>query len=606
MVNLQDLHLHWGQCKYKGKSYRSYSLARAYRKDGRNRKEIIYKLGKLTEDEVVKWRSLLKGLKKPEAIVTTLDDIKVTEHYAYLDVATANAIWDYWQLDEVFQNNGKRDVKISSIARILAVNRCIDPVSKSQTPEWVVKTALPWMFDIDRHSINATRIFRELAIIESHKEAICEHIFNLLSIRNPESMDSVFYDLSSTTFTGSRCVLMKWGHCKEGYRNHVVLAIVVNKDGLPFYWEVLPGGTADATTMVWLVDRLKKRFKTNNTTLVFDRGMVSDENLALLENEDPEIKYISAMDKSQINSITNVDFSNFSYFNSKNVEKQVCKLTNFRKLNDTTYYKEVKVEGMRRYILCFNPQLFKDQRKARNQAVENFKFFTNSLNAELLDAKKSRQRKATYKKFKHGITKFKLTSFVDVTLRVKHVIRKKADGTEQKVRTYHGTVEVNEKSKQTAGELDGFWLLVTNHTERERDSFSLSAQQAIAPYRDKVVIEAAFRDIKSFVQVAPVCVYTEAHVKAHYTICVLSHLMNRTLTLRLHENEGKKTKEIVSHEKLYKNLSGCMVDHIEVQNVGLSTYNLSRATSEQKELLARIGLTNLISGNIIKKIKSIA
>ncbi len=605
MVNLQELHLHWGQCKYKGKSYRSYSLARAYREDGKNRKEIIYKLGKLTDDEVVKWRFLLKGLKKSEAIITTIDEIKVFEHYAYLDVATANAIWEYWQFDEIFQNNGKRDVGISTIARILSINRCIDPVSKSQTPEWVAKTALPWMLNVDKNSINSSRIFRELETIESHKEAISEHIFNFLSRKNPDSMDSVFYDLSSTTFFGSQCVLMKWGHCKEGYRNHVVLAIVVNKDGLPFYWEVLPGGTADATTISWLVDRLKKRFQTNNTTLVFDRGMVSDDNLTLLEDEDPEIKYISAMDKSQITGITDIDFSNFSHFNSEKIEQQVSELSNFIKFNTNTYYREVKVKDRRRYILCFNPQLYKDQKNVRDQAVENFKHFVNKLNTELQNAKKSRQRKATYKKFKLKITKFKLTRFVDVELKVKHVNRKKTDGTKQKIRTYQGAVKVDKKNKQITGELDGFWLLVTNHTEREGDLFSLSAQEAIAPYRDKVVIESAFRDIKSFVKVAPVCVYTEDHVKAHYTICVLSHLINRTLSLRLHENDGKKTKKIVSHEKLYKNLSSCMIDHIEVQNVGLSTYNLSHATNEHKELLSRIGLTKLLSRNIIKKIKSI-
>jgi len=603
-MDLAKLHLHWRTGKHKEKSYRSYSLARAYRKDGKNRKEIVVKLGKLSETEVEKWRNLLKTIKKPNSFFTTCDDIIVSEHFAYLDVATANAIWDYWQLDEVFQCNGKRDVKISTIARILSINRCIDPASKSQTPEWATKTALPWILSVDKNLINASRIFRELETIENHKEAICEHIFNLMCSRKPDSMDSVFYDLSSTIFSGSQCVLMKWGYCKEGYRNHVVLAIVVNKDGLPFYWEVLPGGTADATTILWLVKRLKKRFKTTNTTLVFDRGMVSDENLALLENEDPEIKYISAMDKSQISGIACIDFSFFSNFSSENVEKQVCKLTSFKKLNSNTYYREVKVEGRRRYILCFNPQLFKDQRKARNQAIENFKCFTNSLNEELQSAKKSRQRKATYKKFKQKITKFKLTGFVDVELRIKHVTNKKSDGTMQKVRTYYGTVTVDDKSKQEASELDGFWLLVTNHIEREGDSFNMSAQQAITPYRDKVVIEAAFRDIKSFVQVAPVCVYTEAHVKAHYTICVLSHLINRTLTLRLHENKGEKTKEIVSHERLFKNLSSCMIDHIEVQNIGLSTHNLSRATEEQMELLGRIGLTNLPSCDIVKNIKS--
>jgi transposase len=55
----------------------------------------------------------------------------------------------------------------------------------------------------------------------------------------------------------------------------LVLALLVNSDGLPFYWEVLPGGTADATTITWLLQRLESRFKIKQITLVFDRGMVS-------------------------------------------------------------------------------------------------------------------------------------------------------------------------------------------------------------------------------------------------------------------------------------------------------------------------------------------
>ena len=35
---------------------------------------------------------------------------------------------------------------------------------------------------------------------------------------------------------------------------------VVNKIGLPFYWEVLPGCTADSTTIIWLLERLKNIF----------------------------------------------------------------------------------------------------------------------------------------------------------------------------------------------------------------------------------------------------------------------------------------------------------------------------------------------------------
>ena len=77
-MDLTELHLHWRVSKYKGKSYRSYSLARAYRKDGKNRKEICVKLGKLSDEAANRWRALLKTLKKPGSFLATSDDIAVT------------------------------------------------------------------------------------------------------------------------------------------------------------------------------------------------------------------------------------------------------------------------------------------------------------------------------------------------------------------------------------------------------------------------------------------------------------------------------------------------------------------------------------------------
>jgi hypothetical protein len=142
-VDLAKLHLHWRTSHYKGHSYRSYSLARAYREHGKNRKEIVLKLGRLSKDEAQRWRSLLQTLKKPSAFVTTLDELIVTSHYAYLDVASASAVWDHWRLNEVFAARGNRDVGIETIARILVVNRCIDPAAKSQTPQWFRRTTLP-------------------------------------------------------------------------------------------------------------------------------------------------------------------------------------------------------------------------------------------------------------------------------------------------------------------------------------------------------------------------------------------------------------------------------------------------------------------------------
>ena len=76
---------------------------------------------------------------------------------------------------------------------------------------------------------------------------------------------------------------------------------MVNKYGLPFYWEVLPENTADLKTIIWLIENLKKQFGPLDLTLVFDRGMVSDDNLTLLE--DAGVHYISAMDKNNQKNI---------------------------------------------------------------------------------------------------------------------------------------------------------------------------------------------------------------------------------------------------------------------------------------------------------------
>lgn len=595
-MDLSKLHLDWGSSRYKGKVYRSYNLARCVWVDGKNKKEPVIKLGKLTDAEVKKWRSLLEAVKNPDYFLTSFDDIVVEKHFAYLDVAVAYAIWDEWGLDKVFKSNGKRIVGIEKTARILTINRCIDPASKSRTPAWFRETALPWMTGVNPREFYPSRVFRDLAVIENHKEAICQFLFGQFVRSNSESMKSVFYDLSSSSFEGVKCKLMNWGHCKDGYKNHIVLALVVNKDGLPFYWEVLPGCTADSKTIVWLLDRLRNKFDLPEITMVFDRGMVSDDNLALLQED--KIKYISAMDRNQIEKITGIDFSAFSNLLPEKIAKQAEHMPGFVKIDKNTFYREIGLEGKRRYILCFNPQLFKDQRKAREQSIVNFRIFADNLNAELLAAKNSRQKKPTHAKFEKKLKRLKLNGFVDVSLTRKY-IRRREDGVDRKILTYQGKVEINDDKRRSAGKLDGFWLLVTNHFEENEQGFVVKPEEAIAPYREKEVIEEAFRDIKSFVEIEPIHVWTEEHVKAHYSICVLSYLIDRTITIRLHKSKGGITKETVAHQKLFKELSKCRLDYIGVENIHQRKFNLTKQTARQEELLRRVDLPSLTSRKIL-------
>lgn len=588
-MDLSKLHLHWGECRRGKYRYRSYSLAKAYRLNGKNRKEIVLKLGKLSDQEVERWQEALQAAKNP----ANSSNRRIIGHLDHLGIAVILEAWNFWGLSEPFESvrtQRERDIPLAAVATALTINRCVDPVSKSKVPSWFRKTTLPFLLEVKPSEVNPSRIFRELTFIKECKDKICQHLCKKMTLAYPEDMGALFYDLSSTTFTGTRCLLVNWGHCKEGYENHVVLALIVNGKGLPIYWEVLEGGTADATTISWLLQRLQEKLSIVIPTMVFDRGMVSDENLSLLEANG--VKYITAMDKNQIVEIAKVDFSQFENL-ADDVERQMDGRSDFIKLDETTYCKEVGVIGERRYVLCFNAQLFRDQRKARREQIAKFQSFVKEQNQELLEAKKQRNLKATQDKFHTWLKKACLQGFVKVQLEEKYV-PKPTKKMLKAILTYQASVYIDEKKEQEAGKLDGFWLLVTNHSEKEEDQFTRDTISVVQPYREKVVIESSFRDIKSFVDIAPVYVWRSEHVKAHYTICVLAHLINRTLTIRLHQAKGNKTSDIISHERLYEELEECKLNRCQAGLGPYEAYEMTRPTERHVELLGRLGMQHLI------------
>ena len=83
-----------------------------------------------------------------------------------------------------------------------------------------------------------------------------------------------------------------------------------------------------------------------------------------------------------------------------------------------------------------------------------------------------------------------------------------------------------------AERLDGLCVFISNHIERNDESFVFSGRQIICAYRDKTKIEDAFKHIKSFLKIRPFYVYLDAHVRAVYSICVLAYFLNKDLAER--------------------------------------------------------------------------
>jgi len=167
------------------------------------------------------------------------------------------------------------------------------------------------------------------------------------------------------------------------------------------------------------------------------------------------------------------------------------------------------------------------------------KIYVDAINNELSNAKRDRAEKSTLNKFNQQLSKKKLKGFIEIKLGDISVKLEGKNGVTHDANSYQGVIHIDSKKKLSVGRLDGFWLLVTNHNEKLDKNFLMTSAETIQPYRDKVVIESAFRDIKSFVEVAPIYVWKDSHVKAHFTICVLAYLINRTITLKLHRNRGE-------------------------------------------------------------------
>jgi transposase len=72
----------------------------------------------------------------------------------------------------------------------------------------------------------------------------------------------------------------------------MVVGLAIDVQGNPICCELWPGNTADVTTLVPVMERLRQRFGLRQITVVADRGMVSQETLAAFEGSQPPVGYI--------------------------------------------------------------------------------------------------------------------------------------------------------------------------------------------------------------------------------------------------------------------------------------------------------------------------
>lgn len=175
----------------------------------------------------------------------------------------------------------------SGIMKDIVIGRLSRPCSKKATVE-----LLETDFGID---IPLEKVYRMLdTLSKKHRikrlqEITSQHCKRLMD----DEVSVLFYDCTTLYFESfTEDELRRFGYSKDHKFNQgqVLLALMVTTEGLPVGYEVFPGDTYEGKTFKNAIDLIKKHYNVKRAIVVADSGLLSRENISLLEEE--KLEYI--------------------------------------------------------------------------------------------------------------------------------------------------------------------------------------------------------------------------------------------------------------------------------------------------------------------------
>lgn len=294
-----------------GKEHVYYSVCESLRvHGGRTMQRQLLHLGELNTTEHDSWQHTLDVLHEDgsrhqrrlftdregaapdddDVVEVRLSSFAVKQPRRFGDCWTGCHGWEQLGLREFWHERlagCAGEVPWDKVLELLAVNRLLAPRSELYVHEkWFAQTAMDLLLDTDAAVAGKDRLYRCLDRIVAHKPALEEHLAQKWRDLFGATFDILLYDLTSTYFEGEAPGVES---AKRGYsRDHrpdclqVVLALVVTPEGFPLTYEVFPGNTLDRASLGAILDSVEQKHGKARRVWVFDRGIVSEDNLALL------------------------------------------------------------------------------------------------------------------------------------------------------------------------------------------------------------------------------------------------------------------------------------------------------------------------------------
>ena len=399
------------------------------------------------------------------------------------------ALWERLGLKKTLEEVAKdAGAKIPYERALLAMvaNRLCDPESKLGVwDRWLSTVYLPSCQDLKlRH------MYEAMDLLHAHAEQVEKTVFFQTADLFNLEVDLIFYDTTTASFSVDgedeadrhpNATLRKFGHGKEGFwAPQVVVALAVTREGIPVRSWVLPGNTADVST-VEMVRADLRGWNLGRAMFVADSGMNSEDNRTELARACG--KYLLACRMANVTEIK---------------REVLSKRGRYTVFKDNLHAKEVIVgdgERRKRYILCYNPKEAERQRKHRQMIVE--------LLEDELARHKDRSATAQWAIELLASRRFK---------RYLRILKA-------------GKVRIDRSAVREAEKYDGKWVIETNDD-------TISLEDAACGYKSLMVIERCFRSLKrTQIKMTPMYHWASRRIEAHVKICVLALLIERIAEL---------------------------------------------------------------------------
>ena len=152
-------------------------------------------------------------------------------------------------------------------------------------------------------------LYRCHDLLLAHKDALFAHLRERWADLFGARYEVLLHDLTSTYFECDAPTdpadPRRFGYSRDRRSDcvQVIVALVVTPGGLPLAYEMLPGNTADKTTLRSMLEWVQRRHGQAERVWVMDRGVPTEEVLSEMRAGTPPVHYLVGTPKGRLSKL---------------------------------------------------------------------------------------------------------------------------------------------------------------------------------------------------------------------------------------------------------------------------------------------------------------